>query len=286
MTTVRVMTDLPYFFLLPFGRYAAGPDGEIFLTTLAGAGPTQTRISAQFDSPAQIDRESAEGLARKEAVKLIRSVNRFLRWYRHLASAPWVLEVTRSQLSPFWFRLVDESTSPPRIGQEWIVPSLQFEPERPPVSPLATAGELAESLRDKLATDEEPDVAQLNLLDARHAKSVGRFRDAVLLSWSVVDSSFIRKFRRLVDEQLVGEWGEARKFLKGHEFGLRHKMTAGLRLVAARSLFDEPGGLWDALSSSYAKRNAIIHDGAGADEDEAEQAILVARKVLEIIDSL
>lgn len=286
MTMVHVMIDLPYFFLLPYGKYSTGLDSAIFLTTVAGGERTQTRVSSRFVAPSQIDRESAESIARIEAVKLIRSTNRLLRWYRHLASSPGVLEVTRSQVSPFWFRLLDEGTSPLSFDQEWIVPSLRFEPEKPVLPRSRNVGELAELLRDKLATAVEPDVAQLNLLDAQHAKSMGRFREAVLLSWSVIDSSFVGKFETLVDERLAGEWGEARKFLKGQDFGLRHKMTSGLRLVAARSFFDEPNGFWEQLSKSYDRRNKIIHEGALADEDDAEQAIAVSRKVLDIVDTL
>jgi hypothetical protein len=286
MTMVRVLIDLPYFFLLPYGEYLVGRSGPIFLTTVAGGGRTQTRVFSKFEASPQNDREFAESIARSEATKLIRNVNRFLRWYRQLVSSPGVLEVTRSQVSPFWFRVVDEETFPSSFDREWIVPSLQFEPEKPIPARFSDVSDLVTMLREKLATADEPDVADLNLLDAQHAKRVGRFREAVLLSWSVIDSSFLRKFERLVDEKLKGEWGDAKQFLKGHDFGLRHKMTSGLRLVAARSFFDESNGFWDRLSTSYHKRNAIIHKGDCADEDDAELAIGIALKVLQIIGDL
>ena len=102
----------------------------------------------------------------------------------------------------------------------------------------------------ELATGVEPDVAVLNLLDAEYAVSVGRFREAVLLCWSVIDSTFVRAFERLVDDRLPAEWPDGRRFLKGFDFGLRQKMTSGLRLVAGRSLYEEPDGFWDRLSAS------------------------------------
>ncbi|HXE54130.1 MAG TPA: hypothetical protein VN541_14000 [Tepidisphaeraceae bacterium] len=64
----------------------------------------------------------------------------------------------------------------------------------------------------------------------------------------------------------------------------RHKMTTGLRLLVGRSLFMEPDGFWQELSASYALRNRIIHEGQIAHEDDARQAIRVARKIV-LIDS-
>ena len=166
------------------------------------------------------------------------------------------------------------------------MPSLEFEAEKPIPPHFDKTTDLVALLRARLKTDCEPDVADLNLLNARHAKNVGRFREAILLSWSVINSSFVIRFEALVEEKLAGEWGEARKFLKGLDFGLRHKMTSGLRLVASRSLFNEPDGFWERLSVSYDKRNRIIHQGATADKEDAEQAIVVAQKVVEFINTL
>lgn len=314
MTAVRVVIKLPYILPLPVGEYMIGDNEAILLATTASNGRVRTRVSSRFDASNEIDQESADRIARHEAAVLVRRTNRFLRWYRQLASSSSILEVTRSQVSPFWFRKADaepvpfpseqeqigrvlqrdplwfsdadEEATPPSSRHAWIVPSLNFEAEKPIPPRFATITDLVAVLRDRLASASEPDVAQLNLLDARHAKSLGRFREAVLLSWSVVDSTFVQRFESLVDEKLAGEWGEARKFLKGLDFGLRHKMTSGLRLVASRSFFNEPNGFWERLSKSYDRRNKIIHEGSPADEDDADQPIAVAEKVLNIIDTL
>jgi hypothetical protein len=141
-------------------------------------------------------------------------------------------------------------------------------------------------VRQGLSGKTDPDVATLNLLDAEYALSVGRFREAVLLCWGAIDSTFVRKFKRLVDDRLSDEWPDGRDFLKGIDFGLRHKMTTGLRLLAGRSLYTEPDGFWQDLSASYGLRNKIIHDGQIAHEDDAKLGIRVARKVVEIVASL
>lgn len=90
-----------------------------------------------------------------------------------------------------------------------------------------------DTVREGLGDGTDPDVATLNLLDAEYALHVGRFREAVLLCWGAIDSTFVRKFKRLVDDRLTDEWGDGREFLKGIDFGLRHKMTTGLRLLEA-----------------------------------------------------
>jgi hypothetical protein len=141
-------------------------------------------------------------------------------------------------------------------------------------------------VRQGLSGKTDPDVATLNLLDAEYALSVGRFREAVLLCWGAIDSTFVRKFKRLVDDCLTDEWPDGRDFLKGIDFGLRHKMTTGLRLLAGRSLYTEPDGFWQELSTSYGLRNRIIHEGQIAHEDDAKRAIGVARRIVQIVDSL
>ena len=82
---------------------------------------------------------------------------------------------------------------------------------------------------------------------------------------------------------MAGEWGEARDFFSGLDFKLRNKMSAGMHLFANRSLFREPGDFWQHLSASYSKRNAIIHRGENATEDEGTKAIDVARQIVQIM---
>jgi hypothetical protein len=114
----------------------------------------------------------------------------------------------------------------------------------------------------------------------------GRFREAVLFCWSTIDSVFNRKYDVLVNAGLAGEWADARKEFTSHDFGLRIKMSAGMHLFANRSLFREPGGLWDEMSASYTKRNDIIHRGFNASEDEAQQSLRVARRIVEIMNGI
>jgi hypothetical protein len=291
MTIVRVAIVLPYHLSLPRGEYRGDAGDSIKLARVLQLGGEQddgprTQISAVFGADDNADRDSASSQAAREASRLLRQTNRLLRWYRQLTSIPSILEVTRAQVSPFRFFVIDDGLSRGLPPKSWVLPVLEFEAEEPTPQQFSNSDQLAASLRQRLSSSAEPDVAQLNLLDARHAKSVGRFRESVLLSWSVIDSSFVSKFEALVEERLSEEWGETRKFLKGQDFGLRHKMTSGLRLIAGRSLFNEPNDFWKKLSESYDKRNRIIHAGAAADEDDAQNAIDVATQVVRIVSTL
>jgi hypothetical protein len=224
--------------------------------------------------------ETQERRRRLEADRLLRRVNRLLRWYRVASGQATVIELTRAQASPF--RFVIDATGQVWGGEE----TLEYEAATLP-RPLEGARDgFGEVVRQGLGGAADPDVASLNLLDAEYALGVGRFREAVLLCWSVIDSTFVRKFESLADERLRDEWKEGREFLKGLDFGLRHKMTTGLRLLTGRSLHQEPDGFWQDLSVSYGQRNKIIHEGQVAQEDDARLAIKVARGIVRIVDSL
>jgi hypothetical protein len=62
-------------------------------------------------------------------------------------------------------------------------------------------------------------------------------------------------------------------------------MTALLRLVCGRSLFSDLPR-WEKLQNSYEKRNKIIHDGSSATEDDAEEALSVARWVVDFTENI
>jgi hypothetical protein len=163
--------------------------------------------------------------------------------------------------------------------------SLEFKAELPRTRALRLPT-ISNRVRALLASGNEPEIADLFLLDAELAIHEGRFREAVLFCWSTIDATFNRKYDQLVDSKLTGEWAEARSFFKGLDFGLRNKMTAALYLISGHSLFRHPGVLWQELSKSYDKRDAIIHRGESAGEADARLALDVARRIVEIMGAL
>jgi hypothetical protein len=202
-----------------------------------------------------------------------------LRWYRSVTRRANVTELTRAQVSPFQFEAIGPAPPP-----TWTAP-LEYEAVGTQPAPL-TLEQTTQAVRDGLAAGADPDVADLFLLDAERSLHQGRFRETVLFCWSTIDSVFNRKYEALVDAALAGDTGEARKLFKDMEFGLKNKMSIGMRVVANRSLHVEPGGLWEKLTNSYGKRNKIIHEGQNATEDEAVQAIEVARRIVQIMSEV
>src|SRR5271157_4429262 len=71
-----------------------------------------------------------------------------------------------------------------------------------------------------------------------------------------------------------------------HEGRFREAVLFCWSTVSGRSLFREPGDLWQRLSSSYNKRNGIIHRGESATEDDARRALEVALNVVKIMNAL
>lgn len=239
--------------------------------------PDDLRVELDFGAPDEVTDVDKLRLQDQQSTRLLQQLNRLLRWYRATLQDGSIFEVTRPQISPFVFS--------DGAGQKWA-DDLLFEPTR-----IVHSGDLSQQERRArlltgFATGGEPEVADLALVDAVAAFNSGRFREAVLLCWSAIDATFTRRFEQLVDERLGDDWGEARKFLKGIDFGLRHKMTTGLRLLTGRSFYDLPGNFWDRLSESYRARNRIIHEGATATEDESRRSIDVARELVKAVREL
>ena len=186
--------------------------------------------------------------------------------------------VTRVQASPFVFTEAQTKSS-------WG-DNLALEADPPAVSTTQNVNAIARTVRSGMASNNEPEVANLFLLDAEQALRDGRFRETVLFCWSTIDATFNTKYEWLVDQTLAGEWSEGRQWLKDTRFGMKNKMSAFLFLTTGSSLFREPHSLWANLTASYAKRNAIIHKGETAQEAEAELALTVAREVVKLMASL
>jgi hypothetical protein len=282
----RIITRvrLPYLLLLPDGNYPTGqPDVVLTLSEVVihsgntTAEPSHaTVVEMASGVPASLDDAAAEKVRMRRANQLLLAVNQLIRWYRATSNLPQIVELTRAQLSPFHF--FDTHGSMWRGMTPLVFTSV---PPLPPAGPQFVADAVARGL----ASGDDPSVASLNLLDAEYAVQTGRFREAILLCWGVIDSVFSMTYGRLARSALAGEWAESVAYLSEFEIPLKVRMSAMMHLVANRSLFREPE-LWQDLVRSYDKRNAIIHRGASATEDDATRAIDVARKVVGLMQAL
>jgi hypothetical protein len=281
MPEIRVSITLPYALGLTEGEYQTAQVGEIIQISVQLLEETrpETIVTASFQHDELLDPGEKQRVRAQDADRLLRRTNRMLRWYRAVRQRGDITELTRAQASPFRFEVVG-----PGDPAGWIDP-IEYEEAGPPPLSL-TVEQVTDQVRNGLASGRDPDVDVLFLLDAERALQQGRFREAVLFCWSTIDSVFNRKYDSLVDVALAEDWGEARTFFKGLDLGLKTKMSAGMRFLANRSLFREPHDLWARMSESYTKRNQIIHRGENATENEARQAITVARTIVGIMNDI
>jgi hypothetical protein len=283
MPTVQASISLPYSLKLSRGLYPTDPTGqglEVDKSAPLRDARSTTVVAATNDQPDTADPSEQRKLNARQADQLLGLTNRLLRCYRALTGDATITELSRAMASPFRFRVISKGVSPPAWEPELVYQATLTE------LPAQRTQTITNRVRTLLASGNEPEVANLFLLDAERAVHEGRFREAVLFCWSTIDSTFNRKYDQLVDKKLIGEWAEGRSFFKGLDFGLKNKMSAALYLVSGRSLFREAGDLWPRLSHSYNKRNGIIHRGETANEDDARQALDVARRVVEIMGAL
>ena len=273
MPRVQASIALPYLLKLKSGMYSAGrreDDLEVNVPSFHPDVQPRTVASIVTDQPATLDENEQRYLNSRQADRLLSLTNRLLRCYRATTRDPAIVELSRASASPFRFVVVLEGTI---TSAKWES-ELSYPVDPPKVLSLKSQT-ISSRVRALLKSGKEPAVSVLFLLDGQQALHEGRFREAVLFSWSTIDSTFNQKYDDLVDAKLAEEWAEAREFFKGVDFGLRKKMSAALYLVSGRSLFRESKDLWEQISVSYNKRNGIIHRGENATEDDARRALAV-----------
>lgn len=292
MIVLRPFIRLPFLLNLQVGPLKTSVNGEEISIRDPGAANIAdltedflgTCIEARFSRDYKTDPTEIQQSKVDVAKQLLVRVNRVLRWYRVIENRPDVTELTLTQASPFTFQTAHHGTQVRESADLWRAP-LIFHSVGPQA--FATSAESITLLVAKrLGTSDEPDESLLLLLDAELALLQGRYREAVLLCWSTIDSVFTRKYEALAESVLQDEWSEARKAMIGIDFSLRNKMSVGMRFLANRSLFHEPDKLWDRLSRSYSKRNKIIHAGDGAVEADALLSIALAKDLLRIMSEI
>lgn len=273
MLSVRVAIMLPYRLMLPDGVYPTR-EGSVTLKTVTGADAAEPRheVSGVFQANESPSVQDVERQREREAERLLRRVNHLIRSYRAASLQADVLELSRAQAGTF--RFIEESSA-----GEWGGPPFEF---ALPIVSLSTRTEmdLASDVRAALQSGTEPDVGDLNILDARHAVNTGRFREAVLLAWSAIDATFTKEYKRVLGPLLANEYAAGRDYVLEFEIPMKVRMTAVLSLANKKSLFHELGKEWEQFMASYSTRNDVIHRGDAASQEQAESAIRLARRIV------
>lgn len=288
MPSIEVAATLPYLLRLEMGSYSSligGRTSNIVLRDTAGVGSEpsqerQTQVSLVFDGNVATD-DDIQLLKTQKVEDLLQHTNRLLRWYRVSTGRAEVIDLARAQASPYQFSVVEENGN---LSSTWTEP-IVFEALPLPLDPGQTEQSITEAVRSGLTSKNDPEVSALFLLDAEQALREGRFREAVLFCWSAIDSTFSQKYKSLVEGAIQGK-DERDSFITFRNASMRYRMSAGLHFCTGLSLYDQPNELWTKLFTSYSKRNSIIHDGASAQETDADLALLVARQVINFLATL
>ena len=269
MTAVRISLQLDYRLALPAGQY-----GRLDLSH----GPDDTtQLALDWSTGCEPNAAGQEQLARE----MLRQTNRLLRWYRHLTRHAQVVELTLAQVGAFSF-VADGHGWGPNQGRFEVV---QDPPYDPLLDQLGVAQRLVKALQD---VADEPPVWHLLLLDAQLALAEDRFREAVLLSWSAIESCFNTHYRRALDEseRLTGLTADERDSLAGRDISLVNKMTAGWALVYGTSLHDlARAPVWSQRQVCYKARNAVIHEGRNVEAVRASETLAFAQSMVETIET-
>lgn len=276
MATIELSCQMPLGSApLPVGQFGDIDKSGIEISKIVASAGASVRASRTFLAEATMPQDQAGALRAQKAQRFLADLNRLIRWYRVAATAPAVRELTLAQVGQILFAVQPSKES-------WGI--IEARPDA--VSSALSMVDIHRRLKAGFESGDEPPVDELFLADARQALAEGRFREAVLACWSVIDATFNQRFDELVKQKLAGEWDKALDFLTSLDFGLRHKMTLGLRLVSNRSLWSEPDEFWGKLDRSYKMRNKIIHEGAVASEEDAVLSLNVARRVISIMKQL
>jgi hypothetical protein len=293
MPQVTVSLAIPYVLALPEGTYPTGKDAPAELE-LEKRGIESWKISPfypgmvlsyAFEAADDLAEEQKEVLKDRHAKNLLRETNRLLRWYRAVYRKPEVVELTLAQASPVRF-----TTGEYPKDADWA-PAYVKEADAPFSATDYDFEALNVRIRNGFADKEngEPALDDLLLVDAQQARLSGKFREAVILSWATIEGSFLPTFRSLVKQFLPNEeeWAEGAGWLDDVKFGLRNKMTVGLRAVLGTSFYNILGkDKWDRLGLSYKCRNGMVHRGSPVSEEEAQQALDVAGDVQEALTQI
>jgi len=266
---VAATAQLPYFLRLGnqhFGQLEVSQAGD------------HTQVRVHFQANLDDTPDQRQQTAARQAKELLRQTNHLLRWYRFLTKNAAMVELTQARLSPIGFVQTADNVA--------YHEDLNFKDETPRSDHL-TGTELEIALQNHLNTGQEPPLAEMMQLDAKMAKIEGRFREAVLFSWSAIDSLFNTAYDRRIQAISGHGLGDSKEWFMGKqgEMPLKIKMTGMLYLLTQNS-FSFDSKKWQNLVVSYKKRNEIIHRAGHATEEDASQALEVTQWVTVFLQNL
>ncbi len=227
----------------------------------------QGRVAiAQLDMlfNARLEPESTVRQAVNEVVNRILEVYRFEMDEFHVAAIP------PGELGPLIIRCLNDDGSPTR--------ELSFAHTFGAGIALARTASISNAARDYLLTGKQYPVWKILVLNAKREHVFGNHRLAIVEMESAIEA--------LVDHVVAD--GYCSKSVSDAkieailECGLKNLMTAHLDAVNRGVSQTQEYSDWD--SAVYERRNEIVHDGASATFQEAEEALAVGQRLVALID--
>lgn len=216
----------------------------------------------------------------RQALLLLDGLNRVLRLYRFYTHDADVVELTLSSAGTFTF--IELETQRPWGPSEGL---FQVLPTRSSFAMVPDLKGLDERIQRDVKAGAEPPVWHLLVLDAEVASAEGRFREAVLLAWSAIESCFGTHYGRWIS-RLTELSSDERAGLVGRDISLANQMTAGLAIAIGVPLHQLLGKDWAKRRTTYRTRNSIIHEGGSASAAQAIEALAFARRVVEVVETV
>jgi len=236
-------------------------------------------VSANFTTDINLtDAQSALNEFKRCSNITLTSVNRLIRWYRVQTDRYYATEL---ELGEVWFILFSV-IEPRRQG-------IKFADNRPrPRLNSILDEKTTQFLKGRLVSPEDPELEEVLLLDAKKALNQHRYKECIIICWSLIESLFDPFIREKLREKLpdIGfEMGQSGWNIE-RDLWFLTRIDILPRLLFDFSFKELPDDFWQRLSRSREIRNRIMHSGMSAEEEGAAETFSVTEELMRVVKSL
>lgn len=203
------------------------------------------------------------------------AANRLIDWYRVQTGRHHITQLVFPQIE--FARLID--LGPPRSVLRWY----RYEAPQPVDEPLNS--DEVQTLRQNLVNPQPPLLTDRLILDAEEALSQHRYKECILICWSVIESIFDPLIRAKLKEKLLDigfDIGQAGWNIE-RDLWFLTRLDVLPRLLANFSFRELPDDFWNRLQRSRNVRNRVVHEGGDVEEDDAANILAVTREFVNTI---
>lgn len=211
------------------------------------------------------------------------------------AITAWLSHVRVAKIQP-WLGIAAENAQ--QFGESYLidveeneVPIIAFASQRSQTVRHQAAGRMLsltvddlDSIRDRVARSERPDVASTLMADARFLSAEAEIKDPQRAILSAASACEI-KAKMTMRDRVADEHAEALEKRLKHTSNLRDLVERPAKIAFGKKLKDDHLELVPQIIRLNEVRDAIMHRGATVDEREAWQLVAAAGMLLEWLES-